>query len=316
VSWNPKSWLRQLATDTASDVFKDVGKTLFYVAAGVVTAWVVSGLNLWQDEPRPISLERIPVLLWRSFVNIFADPGDWTQFILDRPKRAIPAMLLVFLVFLLAALLYKSYITIANQRRLVRESAANKALVDKFGIGGRWPHCRRSGEGGAPWEELIKEIERPGNGSIDILGANGIDTFGDIASPLYDILGHFKSGPIRVILAAPDKGIIAGRAMNVGMDARDYVKAILKSQARLRELKEHHLSVDGRYYTGEPNWKMIITSRTVWVQYYSPGGPHVDQTPVYRFDANDDGQGLYYLFKMEFERIWRRCESSPMKLKK
>jgi hypothetical protein len=74
--------------------------------------------------------------------------------------------------------------------------------------------------------------------------------------------------------------------------------------------------VDGRYYTGEPNWKMIITSRTAWIQYYSPGGPHVDQTPVYRFDANNDGQGLYYLFKMEFERIWRRCEASPMKLTK
>jgi hypothetical protein len=315
VGWNPRAWFKQFAADTAYDIFKDTRRAVFYLIGGVVIAWIVSGLNLWQDQPRPIPTADIPYLIWRSFVSIFAEPGDWTSFILERPRRAIPAILIAFVVFILGALLYRAYKTIAKQRTLVREAAANKALVSQFGAGGRWPHCRRSGGGGgAPWDDLVKEIERPGNDSLDMLGANGVDTFGDVTSPLYEVLARFKNGPIRVILAAPDRRIVMGRALTLGTNARDYVKAIIKSQARLRELKSHHLSVDGRYYKGEPNWKMIITSRTAWLQYYEPGGPHVDQTPVYRFDANDDGQGLYYLFKMEFERIWRRCEADPMRL--
>ena len=282
--------------------------------AGFIAAWVISALNLWQDQPRPIPLERIPYLLWRSFINIFADPGDWSRFILEKPQRAIPAVLIVMVLIGLVALLYRAYKTIGRQLTLVKEAAENKALVAQFGAGARWPHARRSGAGGAPWDDLIKEIERPGNHSLDILGANGVDTFADVASPLYDVLARFKNGPIRVILAFPDRRTVTGRALNVGTNARDYVKAIIKSQSRLRELKSHHLSVDGRYYKGEPNWKLIITSRTAWMQYYEPGGPHVDQTPVYRFDASDEGQGLYHLFKLEFERIWRRCEADPMKL--
>ncbi|HMC26536.1 MAG TPA: hypothetical protein VKM56_01955, partial [Verrucomicrobiae bacterium] len=72
MNWNPRTWLTKAATDTAYDVFKDIRKALFYLVGGVISAWVVSGLNLWQDEPHPIQPERIPILLWRSFVNIFA----------------------------------------------------------------------------------------------------------------------------------------------------------------------------------------------------------------------------------------------------
>lgn len=315
MSWNPRTWFKIFAADAAHDVFKDARKGILSVVAGVIAAWVISALNLWQDQPRPIPPEKIPYLLWRSFIDIFTDPADWTRFILEKPQRAIPAILLVLILIGLIALLYRAYKTIGKQLTLVREAAANKALVAQFGAGGRWPHCRRSGGGGAPWEDLIKEIERPANDSLDILGANGVDTFGDVTSPLYEVLARFRNGPIRVILAFPDRRTVMGRALTLGVNPRDYVKAIIKSQSRLRELTSHHLPVEGRYYKGEPNWKLIITSRTVWMQYYEPGGSHVDQTPVYRLDVNDDGQGLYHLFKMEFERIWRRCEADPMKLK-
>ena len=55
---------------------------------------------------------------------------------------------------------------------------------------------------------------------------------------------------------------MAGRAASVGMDVRAYRKAIMKSQARLRALKNQQRAVDGRFYEGQPNWKLILTSRT------------------------------------------------------
>jgi len=86
------------------------------------------------------------------------------------------------------------------------------------------------------------------------------------------------------------------------------------SQSRVRELHKTHHAIDGRFYAGQPNWKLIITSRSAWVQYYIPGGEHVSATPLFRFDASDDATCFYNLFHMEFDRIWRRCVDSPMKL--
>ena len=82
---------------------------------------------------------------------------------------------------------------------------------------------------------------------------------------------------------------------------------------RLRDLRYQHHAIDGRFYNGQPNWKMIITSRTAWLQYYAPG-KHVDETPVWRLDSTEHGNGLYHIFAMEFERIWRRCEGHDMPL--
>jgi hypothetical protein len=31
-------------------------------------------------------------------------------------------------------------------------------------------------------------------------------------------------------------------------------------------------SIEARYYEGQPNWKLIVTNSTPWVQYFLPGG--------------------------------------------
>jgi len=46
----------------------------------------------------------------------------------------------------------------------------------------------------------------------------------------------------------------------------------------LKFLRKQAHSIEARYYEGQPNWKLIATNSTLWVQYYLPGGPHVDQT--------------------------------------
>ena len=105
-----------------------------------------------------------------------------------------------------------------------------------------------------------------------------------------------------------------GRAAAVGMTATDYGKAIKVSVRRLKLLKKQAYSIEGRYYEGQPNWKLIVTNSTLWVQYYLPGGPHVDQTPAWLVSVTDNRDGFYHLFHMEFNRIWERCVDSPINL--
>jgi hypothetical protein len=193
----------------------------------------------------------------------------------------------------------------------LKEASVAAPLVAELGIGGRWPHAKN--EAGAPWGDVCKEIQRSDNTVLDILGANGVETFGERGSPLYEVMQSF-TGTMRVILLHPTSPETTGRAQSVRTDIRTYRKAIVASQARLRELRRQYRAVDGRFYDGQPNWKLIITSRTAWVQYYLPTGQHVNETPMYRFDATGDTSDLFHMFHMEFDRIWRRCNTFPMKL--
>jgi hypothetical protein len=180
------------------------------------------------------------------------------------------------------------------------------------GLGGRWPHAKPDDPGGAPWKDLCAEILRHDNRMLLILGANGVETFGRPGSPLFDVMQKFL-GQTRVILIDANSNHAAGRAATVNQTVSEYKRAISASAKRLRDLRHQQHSIDGRYYDGLPNWKMIITSRTAWIQYYVPG-QHVAETPVWRFDSTEEGSGLYNLFAMEFERIWRRCEHNEMAL--
>jgi hypothetical protein len=166
---------------------------------------------------------------------------------------------------------------------------------------------------GAPWHELCAEINRGDNHHLYILGANGIDTFGAPHSPLYEVMETSRA-EMRVVLIDPDSPHLGGRARAIGQDPRDYKRAIRTSEQRLRDLREEHHAIEGRFYDGQPNWKLIITTTTVWVQYYAAGGLNVNETPVWRFDATAGGDGLYHLFRMEFDRIRRRCDDNEMNL--
>jgi hypothetical protein len=137
---------------------------------------------------------------------------------------------------------------------------------------------------------LCAEISRHDNRVLFILGANGVETFGRPGSPLYKALEDFR-GSVRVILTDPESDETAGRAAGLGTPIGEYKRAITTSVRRLSDLRHQHHSIEGRYYNGQPNWKMIITSRTEWIQYYAPG-VHVDATPVWRFDSTEHGGGL------------------------
>ena len=223
------------------------------------------------------------------------------------------ALVLAAILVVIAVLFRRARRRIKALAISLEEASVAKALVNQLGIGGRWADAKDSG--GPPWLDVCKEIQRPGNTVLDILGANGIETFGERGSPLYFTMQTF-TGTVRVVLLHPAGRETAGRASSVGTDVRSYRKAIIASQARLRELRKQHRAVDGRFYDGQPNWKLIITSRTAWVQYYAPTGKHVNETPMYRFDASEDEDrsSLFHLFHMEFDRIWRRCAELPMKL--
>jgi hypothetical protein len=166
---------------------------------------------------------------------------------------------------------------------------------------------------GAPRDAIRAEILYPHNSFVHILGANGVDTFGRQGSPLYETLHQFQH-TTRIILVSSRSKQIDGRAASIGVDAQDYRNAVEASIRRLRDLKNQQHSIEGRLYDGQPNWKLIITNRTVWMQYYMPGGKHVDATPAWRFDLVDEPGCLYHYFHMEFDRVWRRCEKERMKL--
>jgi hypothetical protein len=146
-----------------------------------------------------------------------------------------------------------------------------------------------------------------------MLCASGFETFGDTASPLYEVLQQY-SGPTRVMLLHPNKEHMHDRARSLNVNVRSYRKAIIGSQARLRELRRRDHAVDGRFYDGQANWKLLITSRTAWVQYYEPTGRHVQDNPIVRFDITEAETGLYHLFHMEFDRLWQLSAEYPMKL--
>jgi hypothetical protein len=221
------------------------------------------------------------------------------------PGNAILALVLVALYVILFILLRRS-------RWILREVSIERALAVQAGLGGRWPHAKPDDPGGAPWKDLCAEILRHDNRMLLILGANGVETFGRPGSPLFDVMQKFL-GQTRVILIDANSNHAAGRAATVNQTVSEYKRAISASAKRLRDLRHQQHSIDGRYYDGLPNWKMIITSRTAWIQYYVPG-QHVAETPVWRFDSTEEGSGLYNLFAMEFERIWRRCEHNEMAL--
>jgi hypothetical protein len=222
-----------------------------------------------------------------------------------------PIYAFIFLILIAGNVIF--FILLVRSNRRLHASSIERSLAIQAGLGGRWPHALLNDPQGAPWDELCAAISRGDNHHLYILGANGIDTFGDRLAPLYDVM-ETSHAEMKIVLIHPDSPQLAGRATAVGIEPRDYKRAIRTSEQRLRDLKRQHHAIEGRFYDGQPNWKMIITTTTVWVQYYAPGRQHVNQTPVWRFDATPAGDGLYHLFRMEFDRIWRRCEGVEMHL--
>jgi hypothetical protein len=311
------SKLRDGAKSTASDAIGGVWKWARGLILAAVGAYVLSLIQSFYELDHIPTWQEAFALLW---VSTKAFPGflrDWLiskpyDALEDHPGLAVAILFLVVVAIVLMVLLVRANRILNKQSEILTNANANHALVSQAGIKGRYPHARQA-EDGAPWISLSEDILNPENKFVYILGANGIDTFGRPGSPLYESLQNFR-GTIRVILCKPGGKQMKGRASAVGVNATDYEKAIKESVKRLRVLKKQAHSIEARYYEGQPNWKLIITNSTSWVQYYLPGGPHVDQTPVWLVSVTDNGDGFYHLFHMEFDRVWERCFGSVIVL--
>jgi hypothetical protein len=304
----PRVWVGWAARESAGVLIKELLKIVLLAIMAILGTALLAVLgNIFQIDESIISWSAVWQKIWSASHQFYEKPFSYALHALsDEPLRTTATLVLISGYLVLLVLFRRA-------RQVLSQSATMRALADRAGIGGRWPHAQIGSPDGAPWNDLCADIARPDNNTLYILGANGIDTFGAHSSPLYNVMQTFN-GNTRVILCNPESNHTAGRAHSVKMTTSDYKIAISRSERRLRELREQHHSVEGRYYDGQPNWKLIITNRTAWVQYYVPDGRHVNQTPVWRFDATLTGEGLYYWFRMEFERVWWRCEGAEMTL--
>ncbi len=306
------------AKGATSDSLKEGWKYLRRLAITALGLYVLSLVQTVYELDHFPSWPEARGLLWTSLKSFPAVLRDWFiskpyDFIIEEhPGLAVLIICLVVATIVLAVLLGRANKILNRQSEILNHADRTYTLVIQAGIKGRYPHAKQA-EDGAPWKSLCEEILSSENKFVYILGANGIDTFGKPGSPLYDALQSFR-GTIRVILCKPGSKPMKGRAAAVGINPNDYEKAIRESVKRLRVLRKQAHSVEARYYEGQPNWKLIITNSTLWVQYYLPGGPHVDQTPVWLVSVTDNVDGFYRLFHMEFDRVWERCAGSPINM--
>jgi hypothetical protein len=312
VDW--RSLRRWAAKETRGFILRESLKYLVLTIAAIILGWLLTITSALFHLQTPLTMDALKNRAVDLATQFLAHPYDLSIGLLQAdPVHSISLVCISAIVLVLFVLVRRARRKLREQSSFLLELAKDRALVEQAGLGGRWPHARVGVPGGAPWDAIRAEILEPHNQFLCILGANGIDTFGRQASPLYETLSQFQR-TTRVILVSARSKQVDGRASAIGMDVQEYKNAIQISVRKLQELKRQMHPVEGRFYDGQPNWKLIITSRTAWMQYYMPGGMHVDATPAWRFDHVEDASCLYYYFHMEFDRIWRRCENDPMNL--
>ncbi|RED36208.1 hypothetical protein BJ123_108144 [Rhodopseudomonas thermotolerans] len=312
--------IRKIKSAAGVALSDGLGEAWKYVRAFLLAALSVYALaivrNVYGLDHTP-DWDEARSLLIKSLVDLPTLVDQWVvspsySLIVQRPLITAAVLILSGATVVLGVLLVRANNVLNRQSEVLKNADANDALVRQAGIIGRYPHAKQS-EDGAPWRSLCDDILCPENKYLYILGANGVDTFGGPGAPLYDVLKSFR-GTVNVILCKPGTTPMKRRAAAVGTNAADYKKAISTSVRRLKELRKAGHSIEVRYYDGKPNWKLMITNSTLWVQYYLPSGPHVDETPVWLLESTSNHDGLYHLFHMEFERIWERCAASRVDL--
>jgi len=223
--------------------------------ATLVAAWVWAVIQRLVDADSPFGSAPLWQRVRSVAIDFYNSPISFSLDLLkDNTATTILALILIASYVILFILLRRS-------RWILREVEVERVLAMQAGLGGRWSHAKISGEGGAPWADLCAGISRHDNSQLLILGANGIETFGRPGSPLFDVMQNFR-GSARIILIDPNSSETAGRASALGVSIGEYRRAIVASTKRLRDLRQQQHPVDWRYYDGQPNWKMIITSRT------------------------------------------------------
>jgi hypothetical protein len=303
-----REYLKELGTDLSKRALLHVGGAVLGI---LLTATLGRLAQNWFNLDHTPTLDEYPGLAWRALVEV------WTVYLSSVYTAFWRHPLLGVFCLALSSFAVILYVSASRAKRRIialgirlDEIGKVNAIIARSGLVARWPHARpNGGADGASWDDLRSEIARRDNTYVNILGANGAETFGRPTAPLHDALARFQH-PVRVILAHPDSDNIRARAADIGVAPDLYRAEINESVDQLRRLRQRGHRVTARLYHAKPNWKMIITTRTMWVQYYDEG-THVAELPVYRFDAGGD---LYHCFAKEFERIWERCAGDEVNL--
>jgi hypothetical protein len=272
-----RAW-QWLYAETRTTLAREAIRYASLTALSVIVGWTLVVVNALFHLKQPLTLQAISDRGLELLTRLADHPYDSTVgLIKSDPIHAISGVIIGAGIVTFGFLLRRARSRIDQLEHRINDATVARALVAEAGLGGRWPHARRE-QGGAPWNDVQSEILRPENNILYILGANGVDTFGRNASPLYECLRQFRH-ETRIILISPASPELPGRAHSLGVSPDDYKADIASSVRRLRDLRQQQHPIEGRYYEGQPNWKLIITSRTAWMQYYMPNGMHVDATP-------------------------------------
>lgn len=300
-----KNWFRKLPTEVGSVAQKEAIKHLLSGAtnfARKAVAWIASAVFLifvFPNVPREPSGQPDTQALLHMLWDRLAMAISW----IVAHAWQLAAYFVFATVFITLILVGGKYVASAWKKSKFR-----RALIRRTGISAYWSHAnhknKHTGHECAKWERLREHIRD--EQAILIWGANGKDTFARSDAPLHDTISSFASGrEVRVMLMNPDgNAALDGRAEGLNITPKDYRAEIDYSLTQLAKWKSEGRNIHVRLYDSAPGWKMILTNRIAWVQYYQ-ASQHVADTPVYEFYSNRTG--LFSWFYGEFHRAWEAC---------
>jgi hypothetical protein len=262
--------------------------------------------ELW-EEIQLITIAK-GIVIWIftlvPFVYAYVEQINVIDYIYNHPYRVIISILVVT----------GGGIFISRAIYAFQKNVQLQAIVEGAGLTGfslhdgaeekshDWAHC----------EEILSDDQ---NIKLKILGANGRDTFGKADAPLHKLVGEFK-GRIEILLMHPSCEAFKTRTSSLGANHDEYLghlRETLDFCAYLHTKRNKHITV--KLYSQPPIWKMLITNKYMWLQYYSPL-KHVENTPVYTFYSDERGTSLFIPLAEVFRKRWQDDGSCTVDLKK
>lgn len=204
--------------------------------------------------------------------------------------------------FLVAALTVVVVLLAVKAVRLQRGRKADRDTLSQLGVRLFSKH-ETPEEKQADWSQMASDLKEDINSSIWILGSTGKETFGGPNSPLGAVLRGHKNA-LRVILLRPFSKGFERRYKEVQQDEGSFLEETLDAIDFCSELKrKYKVDIELKVCSEVAIWKMVVTSRQLWLQYYAPG-VHVEDTPLYCFESLQGDKGLYAALKSVFHKRW------------
>jgi len=212
------------------------------------------------------------------------------------------------------ACIYIAYKIIARLRSALIREKQYGVMLDGIGLREFSPHVKALDKT-KDWDGCCKEISSSKPNSIQILGATGWDTFGSAQSPLHKLLLDFN-GHIRILLLKEGQDGFKKRTNDLKRNETHYKTQIIDTLEFCKDLKtKYKKNIEVRQYCEEPIWKMILTDKYLWLQYYDPD-KDVEDTPVYTLQTRNPPtlSSLYYPLTRVFEKRWGESTTKEVNL--